>query len=88
MENIVSLVLFVAFVSVMVILPITGIADAARRPKSQFEGAGQNKTAWIAMMATFVLCGLPGCVSAALYWATIRPKLGRVAPPEPISGGG
>ena len=79
MKDIVPAVLIVLFVSVMVILPITGIADAARRPKAQFELAGQNKTAWIAMMATFVLCGLPGCVSAALYWASARPKLERAA---------
>ncbi len=53
----------------IVLLPIFGIVDAARRPQSQWERLGQSKGLWI------VLQLLLGIVGAAIYFAVIRRRL-------------
>ena len=53
-----------------------GIVDAASRPVSQWEAAGQGKVLWIALMAGGLLaCAPAGLVLAISYFASIRPKL-------------
>ena len=68
--------LFILIGLVFLAVPIWGIVDAAQRPDSQWQAAGQNKTTWIVLMAAGALfCGIVGFVLALVYLLSIRPKL-------------
>jgi hypothetical protein len=51
------------------VLPVWGIVDAAMRPDSVWEAAGQNKLVWVLIEIFLWPLG------AAIYFIAIRPKL-------------
>lgn len=51
------------------ILPVWGIVDAAMRPNSVWEAAGQSRLVWVLIQIFLWTLG------AALYFIFMRPKL-------------
>jgi uncharacterized protein involved in exopolysaccharide biosynthesis len=52
---------------------IWGIVDAAQRPSSAWEAAGQNKILWIVLQVVL------GAILSLVYLFAIRPKLQAVS---------
>lgn len=73
-EGAVLLIFLVVGIATLVVI-IWGIIDAAQRPASAFEAAGQNKTLWIVLMALGLIFTLVGLIAAIVYFASIRPKV-------------
>jgi uncharacterized membrane protein len=54
---------------VMLVVWLWGLIDAARRPDTAYQAAGQNKVLWI------VLCVVLGALGSLIYLLAIRPKV-------------
>jgi hypothetical protein len=53
----------------VIVVPIWGIVDCARRPEEVWARAGQSKVVWI-LLQLFL-----GIIGAGVYFLVIRPKL-------------
>lgn len=64
-------------------IPVGAILDIARTSDAQWEAIGRNRLAWMApiMMGTMLLL-VPGVAIAAIYFASIRPKLRAALDPD------
>jgi Protein of unknown function (DUF2516) len=68
--------LLIGIAIALVLVALVAVIDAALRPASAFERAGQKKTTWlIILIATGLLCGPFGTVAALYYFFGLRPKL-------------
>ncbi len=58
------------------VLSVWALVDAAIRPKSAFDAAGQNKVLWIALPLVGILfLGFIGGILGLVYLSVIRPKI-------------
>ncbi len=57
-------------------IPLWAVIDAAVRPQTAWQAAGQSKVLWlILVIATWLLTGILGLVLAIVYLTVIRPKV-------------
>ena len=62
-------IVLILFWLVTLVVWLWGLIDAARRPDSAYQAAGQNKVLWI------VLCVVLGALGSLIYLLAIRPKV-------------
>lgn len=61
--------------SLLLLLPLWAVVDAAKRPDSAFRSAGQNKTLWVLLSAAGFVVPFLGWVLPVVYLVVIRPQV-------------
>ncbi|MFC2153315.1 PLDc N-terminal domain-containing protein [Actinomycetota bacterium] len=64
----ISIVFLIAFIAIPIVT-IIALVDIARRPRSEWETAGQNQLVWV-LLVVFV-----SVIGVVLYYAIARPRL-------------
>jgi hypothetical protein len=60
-------------------VPLWAIIDASRRPAAPFHQVGSDKSRWILLLVLLtIFFNVGGIVAAAVYLATVRPKLASI----------
>jgi DUF1707 SHOCT-like domain/Protein of unknown function (DUF2516) len=67
-------------------IPLWAIIDASQRPASSFQQVGSDKSRWVLLLVLLtIFFNIGGIVAAAVYLASVRPKLASIGtqPPAP-----
>ena len=64
----IGIAFLIAFVAIPIVMIIT-LIDIARRPRAEWEAAGQNQLVWVLLVVFVSLIGV------ILYYAIARPRL-------------
>ena len=64
----IGIVFLIAFVAIPVVMVIA-LVDIARRPRAEWDAAGQNQLMWVLLVVFVTVIGV------VLYYAIARPRL-------------
>ena len=64
----IGIVFLIAFVAIPIVMAIA-LVDIARRPRAEWDAAGQNQLMWVLLVVFVTVIGV------VLYYAIARPRL-------------